>query len=185
MNREPKSDYKKTILNIVALGGILAVGAIAPNCLQLLKYTKTNKRKKKYYINSVVRRLIQNGYLKYGENRKGQKVVRLTKKGEKVLEEYMLTDSLNKLKTKNWDGKYRVIIFDIKEQKRKTRDRLREWLVKIGMFRLQNSVWVFPYDCEDIITLLKANYKIGKEVLYMKVDYIEQDRKLKEFFNLN
>jgi len=57
-------------------------------------------------------------------------------------------------------------------------------LKAIGFVQLQKSVWVFPYDCEDLIILLKADFKVGKDVLYMIVDKIENDREIKKVFNL-
>ena len=77
-----------------------------------------------------------------------------------------------------------MIIFDIKEWKRKTRDDLRQWLEHLGFVRLQNSVWVHPYPCREIIVLLKSNFKIGKEVLYITADEIENDGWLRREFNL-
>jgi len=50
--------------------------------------------------------------------------------------------------------------------------------------RLQNSVWVYPYDCEDLITLLKADFEIGKEVLYVIADKIENEKVLLKDFGL-
>ena len=54
----------------------------------------------------------------------------------------------------------------------------------IGFVRLQDSVWVYPYDCEDLITLLKADFRVGKDVLYLIVDSIENDKYLRAEFNL-
>ena len=55
---------------------------------------------------------------------------------------------------------------------------------EIGFARLQDSVWVFPYDCENFITLLKAELKIGSAVLYMIVEHIENDKHLRAQFGL-
>lgn len=88
-------------------------------------------------------------------------------------------------KPKRWDGKWRGGIFDIKESRRADRDRLREELENIGFYRLQNSVWLYPYDCEDVVTLIKSDYRLGGNVVYMIVEEIENDRKLKEHFKLN
>ena len=82
------------------------------------------------------------------------------------------------------DRKWRVVIFDIKEYRRKTRDKLRITLTSLGFIKLQNSVWVFPYECEDVMVMLKASYKIGNDVLYMTVDKIENDKWLKKKFLL-
>ena len=54
----------------------------------------------------------------------------------------------------------------------------------IGFVRLQDSVWVYPYDCEDLIVLLKADFKIGKDVLYMIVDELQGDWERRKEFGL-
>ena len=87
-------------------------------------------------------------------------------------------------KRKRWDKHWRVIIFDIPERRRGTRDRLRIVMREAGFYRLQDSVWLYPHDCEDFVTLLKADLKIGAAVLYMVVEKIENDSKLKEHFLL-
>jgi hypothetical protein len=43
-------------------------------------------------------------------------------------------------------------------------------------------VWVYPYDCEDLITLLKADFKIGKDLLYVITESIENDKWLRQSF---
>lgn len=109
--------------------------------------------------------------------------MRLTAKGEVKLRKLELRDFKMK-RPKRWDERWRVLIFDIKERQRDTRDKVRRTLVAIGFVRLQNSVWVYPYDCEDLVTLLKVDFKIGKDLLYMIVDSIENDRWLRESFGL-
>jgi len=178
-----KTDYQKMILGILAITGMLAVAVIAPNCMQLLDFIPKQKHRRLNYINKVVAQLEKRGLLKVVKNKNGVKIARLTDLGRKKLKEYHLKD-LQIKRPKKWDGKYRVIIFDIKEWKRSTRNKLRHWFEQLGLIRLQNSVWVYPYDCEEIVALLKANYHIGNEVLYMEVNRIENDRRLKEAFGL-
>jgi len=85
-------------------------------------------------------------------------------------------------KPKRWDRKWRVVIFDIGEKQRRIRDQLRITLNKIGFVKLQKSVWVYPYDCEDFMMLLKANFELGRNLLYLVVDEIEDDQWLKKIF---
>ena len=61
---------------------------------------------------------------------------------------------------------------------------MRSTLNRLGFVKLQNSVWVFPYDCEELVVMLKSNLFLGKDVLYMTVDNIENDKWLKETFGL-
>ena len=77
-----------------------------------------------------------------------------------------------------------MIVFDVPERRRRIRTRLRAFMNEIGFVRLQDSVWVYPYDCEDFITLLKAELKIGKDVLYAIADTIEYDRGIRKHFRL-
>ena len=77
-----------------------------------------------------------------------------------------------------------MLIFDMQERKKKTREQIRRTLAAIGFVRLQDSVWIYPYDCEDLLTLLKSDFHIGKELLYMVVDQLENDAPLKAQFNL-
>lgn len=54
----------------------------------------------------------------------------------------------------------------------------------LGFARLQDSVWVYPYDCEDVMALLKADLKLGAAMLYMVVEHIENDTHLRKQFSL-
>ena len=87
-------------------------------------------------------------------------------------------------KPKKWDGRWRMLIFDIPETRKSLRDKVRHTLLHIGFLRIQDSVWAYPYDCEDFISLLKADFKIGKDLLYLVVDSIENDKSYKKYFNL-
>ncbi|KKU67532.1 MAG: hypothetical protein UX89_C0014G0002 [Parcubacteria group bacterium GW2011_GWA2_47_16] len=114
-------------------------------------------------------------------NEKG--LLRLTPKGETKLRQLKLREYKIK-KPKRWDNKWRVLTFDIREERRATRDKIRRTLTVIGFIRLQDSVWVYPYDCENLTTLLKADFKIGKDVLYIIADSIENDSWLRKQFSL-
>lgn len=47
---------------------------------------------------------------------------------------------------KGWDGKWRVIFFDIPEDLREVRDDLRSELRKLGFGLWQRSAWLTPFD---------------------------------------
>lgn len=77
-----------------------------------------------------------------------------------------------------------MLIFDIPEYRKGLREKIRRSLIAVGFERLQDSVWVYPYDCEDFIMLLKADFKVGKDMLYMVVDELEYDLPLRRRFGL-
>ena len=178
--RTRNTKIQNAVLKTVAAAGFLSVALLAPNALRMLKiFDKSTGQKKRRSILASRERLIECGLIGYHGNS-----LRLTKKGEEKLfeierREYKLP------RPERWDKKWRVLIFDITENKKILREKIRASLVSIGFKHLQDSVWIYPYDCEDLILLLKADFQIGKELLYLIVEKIEHEEPLKEFFGLN
>lgn len=48
---------------------------------------------------------------------------------------------------KKWDGKWRIVIWDIPEKRRNTRDLLRYQLKSWGFIPWQQSIWITKKDC--------------------------------------
>ena len=120
----------------------------------------------------------------FKEEKDGTVSVVLTKLGQHHALKYNPEKIKISIPTK-WDGKWRVVIFDIKEKRRGVRNKLRAELQNIGFVRLQHSVWVFPYECEEFLIMLKADVRIGKDVLYLVSEHVENDAHLKKIFNLD
>jgi CRISPR/Cas system-associated endoribonuclease Cas2 len=178
--RSRNHNLQRIILETVATAGILSAALVAPNALQSLRRSGfLLKIRQKEIINLSRYRLVQNGLL--ARNERG--FLQLTPKGETKLQQYELHD-YKISKPKKWDKKWRMLIFDVREERKSLRDKIRRTLIAIGFERLQYSVWVYPYDCEDLVTLLKADFKIGKDLLYIISDSIENDTWLKKRFNL-
>jgi len=49
---------------------------------------------------------------------------------------------------------------------------------------MHQSMWIYPYPCDEYIALLKSDLSFGKNVQYMLVDYVDMHVELKEIFNL-
>jgi DNA-binding transcriptional regulator PaaX len=167
------SKLRMAILSIVALSGAIAVGMMAPNVLSVLG--KIQKRWSARNVSSAVMRLREKGLLSVANG----KVV-LTPQGKR----FLASHAPYVQKPRRWDRKWRIVIFDIPEHRKNLRDTLRNTLQRIGFLRLQHSVWVLPYDCEELVTLLKADYHLGKDVLYMIVDKIGRDKHMRARFGL-
>ncbi len=180
--RKKKQDIQHAVLATVAVTGVIAFAAIVGNAVQLLNYLPNERYNLKYRMKSVAGRLVVKGYANWVE-RDGKKFLRITPKGRKALALEQAKASLSNQR-KKWDGRWRMVAFDIPERRRGVRFRLRAVMREIGFVRLQDSVWVYPYDCEDFIALLKAELKIGKDVLYAIADTIEHDKNLRRHFNL-
>lgn len=183
-NKEKIVSVGQSILMVVGLVGFVFIAAAAGNAVQLLKYTPLMKRSKikLYEINRSIQRLKDRGLIKIKENQ-DYKFIEVSETGKKLLWKYELEGLATKKQVK-WDGQYRVIIFDISEIKRNVRDKLRRAIRGFGFIGLQDSVWVYPYPCEDIIELLKRYLELKSEVIYMTVNTIQNDNWLKKNFDL-
>lgn len=180
--RKKKKDIQNAVLAVVAVTGFVAFAAVAGNALQLLDYLPNNKYNLRYRAKSAAGRLVVKGYAKWVE-KDGKKYLRITDAGRKAFAFEQAKVALKNQK-KKWDGRWRMVVFDIPERRSAIRHRLRRIMGEIGFIRLQDSVWVYPYDCEDFIALLKVELKIGKDVLYAIADTIEHDRDIRKHFRL-
>ncbi|OGG71302.1 hypothetical protein A3F27_02275 [Candidatus Kaiserbacteria bacterium RIFCSPHIGHO2_12_FULL_53_13] len=179
--RARKQNIQEAVLKTIAGVGILALAMAAPNTLRLLKYTSLGRSRGRYRINSVLSRLVERGEIAK-TLRDGRVGFSLTAKGRARLARLEFGEQ--DLRKRKWDGRWRIVIFDIPERYRRARDLLRGTLVSIGFCKLQDSVWVYPHDCEDLIALLKTDFSVGKHVLYIVGDHVEGDWKLKKHFGL-
>lgn len=177
--RGNRERLQKLILEVVEDVGMLSIALMSPNVAKAMKKLGlVPKRRQNEYISSSASKLVKKGLLIYD----GKKYC-MTPRGEDLLRRWHFAD-FKLEKPKRWDRKWRVIIFDISEKKRKVRDQIRILFRSAGFYLLQDSVWVYPYDCEDVLTLLKSDLGVGKDVLYLIVEEIENDKHLREFFDL-
>lgn len=174
---------QSAVLKTVGAVGVISVALVLPNALQVLRLFNGNQKLRdngRRAINNSRKRLIESGLLEYAK----EGFIRLTPLGKKTLLRIQLSNYQTNI-PKKWDKKWRILIFDIQETQSRLRDKVRNTLISIGFSKLQNSVWVYPYDCEDLITLLKADFEVGKELLYIIADKIENEKVLLNDFGLD
>lgn len=107
----------------------------------------------------------------------------LTKKGrEQAKKISLLGSSINFKKPKRWDGKWRIVIFDIPEDDRVFRDILRNHLRELEFFKLQHSVFVSPYPFEKSILELTHLYSAEPYVRVITAVKIDNEDKLRRYF---
>ena len=179
--RWKRSELQSKILTTLAVGAVvvLAGGGLASALFQTFK---TKKRYQPSSVHRSLKNLLSVEFVYFVDGPSGKRL-EITEKGRRYLELFEYGEGAI-AKPKKWDKRFRVVIFDIKETRKGDRNRLRDFLKKLGFMRLQNSVWVYPYDCENLIKLIKTEFKIGKDVLYMIVDSIEYDAPIRNFFDL-
>lgn len=132
-------------------------------------------------LERVVGRLARNGWVEKKETPEGTKII-ITDKGKKQVLLFQLEDL--QPKKEKWDGKWRMVFFDVEEEKRKKRDDLRRYLKKLGFWQMQRSVWVSPYDCEKEVKYLREVLEVPHEVKMGLLERLENERELKDIFKL-
>lgn len=177
----------ETIIMGIFFAGTIAVASpylaslAIPRIIQYIKSLK-NKRDRRSF-ESVFSRLKRQGLIKI-ENKNGQIYISLTNEGKKKAGKYQIND-LKIKKPKKWDGKWRILIFDIQENQRIKRDALRGKIKELGLFKLQDSVWIYPYDFGKEMELLRSFFGMTKYELQIITNCkIENDSKPKTFFKL-
>ena len=172
---------QKQILLATGLAGVLVVGALCPGMLLLLR-PLARKRYSYPACSRALKALDAKGWTVYKQTATGIRVS-LTERGRVELLAYEL--GRKKLKAQGrWDGKWHVLTFDVPEKRKHLRDGLRNTLKNLGFHRLQDSVWVYPYDCRVILDLLRTKYRVRDEALYVRVDHLDNDRWLRRHFGL-
>jgi DNA-binding transcriptional regulator PaaX len=180
--RNRKRKIRQFILSSIIAAGLVPVAVAAPNLIGALDKLGIIRMKdyRNQRINRSLASLLRDGLIEF-RTKDNRKYIAITEKGKKVLSRWEMVNFKLK-KPKKWDERWRIIIFDIQEKKRAARDQLRITLNQIGFYKLQRSVWVYPYDCEDLLMLLKADFQLGKNLLYIVAEAVENDISLRRHF---
>ncbi len=151
-----KDSISLYILKYLAIGGGLFLILSSPaGTRRLLKQIpKELKHYKKLQLRHALVYLRAQNKIQYTEKRDGTIVVQITKNGQSYLKKFDF-DNLTLEKSGKWDKKWHLVIFDIPEKKKLAREALREKLKDLGLIKLQDSVWVTPFPCEQEINLIK------------------------------
>ena len=179
--RAQKRNIKKSLLRALEIASLNGQAIQSRSTLTVLRtidalsYDKSNKSA----IARARRQMIASGLLRERDG-----ILFITKKGRALLQSMEAAEALASSKER-WDGRWRILIFDIPEERKVLRDKIRRTLQGIGFVRLQDSIWIYPYSCEDYAALLKAELKVGKELLYIIADEIEGVELIKQHFRLS
>ncbi len=184
--RNKRQKIQEIVLVSVLVTAGLGAAIVAPNSLQLLKYVQKYvgpKPRLDRRISQSVSRLIQKGLLER-EQTSGHISLQLTKEGKKLAGSLLAKEQAMPIKPKKWDRKWRLIIFDVWERRRRARGQLRSMLKNIGFVKIQDSVWAYPYPCEELFAFLRADLQLGKGMLYVVAEEVENDAQLRRHFGL-
>ena len=159
-----KDTYELTraIISLIESGISIGAELLFPGVGDREQWEKARKRGT---LNTAIKRLEKRNLVSWSES-KGVLRLELTERGNKKVLKYRL-EELTIEKPKVWDGLFRVIIFDIPENRKGVRESFRKKLKELEFYQLQKSVFVSQYECRDEIEFLKNYYEIPSYVSYI------------------
>lgn len=166
----------KDVLKVIAVGGLVISAGVFPALPVALGILhKEWKNAKRRDLGKIIKRLEKQEMISIREeNNKVQ--ITITEKGKRRLLEYDYENI--KLKKKQRDGKWRLIIFDIPEGLKQNRNALARKLLQIDCVRLQDSVYASAYPCKDEIDFLCNFLEISDYVTLVILGKIERGEEL-------
>ena len=171
------------VLEILANGFVLNLSKDKKRRFQLHKecdrLLHEIDRKELYHI---LRRFRLNGLIETIKKTDMAEGISLSKKGKSHWLRYQL-HNLRPGKPKHWDKKWRIVLFDIPETRKKIRDALRQKLKNIGFLEFQKSVFIYPFPCRDEINFIINFYDIEENVYYLETP-ISPDDNFRRRFNM-
>jgi hypothetical protein len=172
------SEKRKTILRIVGAALLAGTAILAPNTIQALGVFH---RRDKYRNKQIVKKLFDDKIIYLS----GEEIT-LTKKGLQLLKMIQVEDiQINKPDDdQEWYGIWHIICYDIPEKFKKERDHFKDKLKKSGFYKVQKSLWAYPYECKEEIAIISQNLSISPFVVYLNTDYLPIQSTLKKHFGL-
>lgn len=180
----------KNVLILLGAGTFLAAAIIMPGLPLALKPFLDEKRRREqeewkkfnlWRLKQVLKRMHKQKLIEIIEENSIQ-VVKISENGQKKLLKFNIDDM--ELKEKSWDGRWRIIIYDIFSKKRRERELFRRTLKRLKFLQLQKSVYLTPFECRNEIEYLRQVCNIDKEVLILMVSGLENEKAYKEYFGL-
>ena len=179
-----KETTKQKILLLLSSGVVLGLSRSPKNYFKIMKDLPSAwKEIDKNRLYRVVREFYNDRLVDFKEDKDGLAKIILTKEGEKKALKFKIDEMKIKKPTK-WDDEWRVVIFDIPERFKKAREALRKKLKDLGFIKLQESVFVLPYECVNEINFITEIFLIRPFVRFMRVKSFTNEEQIRLRFGL-
>jgi DNA-binding transcriptional regulator PaaX len=128
---------------------------------------KSDIRQQLYYLekNRLIKTVLTNN----------EHYFEITKKGK----EKLIWERIGKARRESrWDKNFRLVMFDVPENKKTRRDAIRRKLEEIGFIQMQKSVFVYPFDCKRDIEAICFYLSASKYLKYLVVKITEGEKEI-------
>lgn len=185
----PKSIYfritAQRVLLLLATGALLTFNRRPNGQRQIIKGVA-------HYWNEIERRALSRAIdrlyeskmvaFKYNEKDKSNTIV-ITREGKKIALNFK-ADRMKINPMEKWDGKWRVVTFDVPEKARYVRDGIRAALRRMEFFEYQKSVFIHPFECQNEIEFITEFYEARPWVRFMVAESLDNEFHLLAHFDL-
>ena len=175
-----RNELSKEIIKGVALGGVIASMFVLPGTAIAYKWVDDLHKNHKRKLRDNLKRLLNRGYIREDEVNKYV----ITSKGTLKLNEYKIED-LTVSKPKKWDNIWRIITFDIPEEKRVARKALNKKLKELGFITLQKSVFIYPHPCKKEFDQIGEFFGVKDNIVFIEAISVSNEKFIKENFKDN
>lgn len=83
---------------------------------------------------------------------------------------------------KPWDRKWRIVMYDIPEDKKTAREQIRRLIKQLGFVQLQRSVWVHPLPCLEQFKQIKEANGLGDALVLVETEKMTGVEKFENHF---
>lgn len=174
----------KSILVLLAIGGVMTIALVAPNVFGA--FGKASRRRgffDKRGFRKATSYLKTRGMVNVHSNSDDMMKVEITDRGrETVLREAF--SALKITRSAKWDGRWRVVAFDIPNRHKWSRDGFRQKLRVMGFYQLQKSLFIIPYDCEKEVRFLSSIFNVSGYIVFLETETIKNIDQVAEHFGL-
>jgi DNA-binding transcriptional regulator PaaX len=178
---------KDTLLTIAAAGVIVIAAGTSPYFLHTLAKSFFREQAKKHRRARArkLRELEKRKLISFKELGGGKIRIELTHRGKNLIRQYDLDDMQLK-KSEKWDQAWRVMMYDIPVHKKKAAGALRNKIKQLGLYQLQKSVWVSPYEYHSELEFICSIFEINmsRYIYYFRTKEIPKEKECKRFFDL-
>lgn len=157
-----------TIFVLISIGEEMLWEAQPRRIYEALEGYDPEARRRHFEKNSLQRtlyRFLKKRILeKYTTN--GRKKIKFSRKGLEFLFSHF--PDFKKM-NKKWDGRFRLVFYDLPNDRHNSRKRLREILKQLGFRPLQLSVWISPFRVKDELEEYLKNACLSEYVRILEI----------------
>ncbi len=169
-------------------GGVLLLSTIAPmsGALVVSEVLKAYFRKKRFERERFLqdlRRLQEKKLVNFKVLGGGKIQITLAERGRRKKLAYDI-DAMQLKKPMYWDGKWRLVMFDVPSKQKRLSEALRRKLRELRFYRMQKSVFLTPYPCANEIDFIGSYFGLRNNILLLTVSHFEGEEKLRHYFGI-